>query len=175
MLFEILDNVLDETSVDHLYGYFRDERSWRFMGSGDANKNWRKFIMEIDNKHPLEKKLHSKAHEIFNSICNKDDYYLFRAYAGGYVYGTVHEIHTDGKFQGDIITVMFYLNKIWDITYGGETNFLDQPRKNILFSVIPKPSRALIFDGWYPHCAREVSRSCIELRMVATFKFKKKQ
>jgi len=29
-----------------------------------------------------------------------------------------------------------------------------------------------VFNGQIPHCAREVSRTCIELRMVATFKYR---
>lgn len=68
------------------------------------------------------------------------------------------------------ITVMFYLNKVWDVSYGGETIFINNSG-DITNSVIPKPGRVVIFDGSIPHAAREVSRTCIELRMVATFKY----
>ena len=40
-------------------------------------------------------------------------------------------------------------------------------------AVIPKPGRAVIFDGFITHAAREISRSCIELRMVATLKYER--
>ena len=68
---------------------------------------------------------------------------------------------------------MFYLNKLWDVSYAGETIFLNNIG-DITNSVIPKPGRVVIFDGTIPHAAREVSRICVELRMVATFKYEHK-
>ena len=73
-----------------------------------------------------------------------------------------------------IYTVMFYLNKIWALIYAGETVFLNKEKTEIENAVIPKPGRAVIFDGFITHAAREISRSCIELRMVATLKYQRK-
>ena len=56
--------------------------------------------------------------------------------------------------------------------YAGETIFLTQDWNDIWKSAIPKPGRAVLFDGFLPHGAREVSRDCVELRMVATIKYK---
>jgi SM-20-related protein len=61
------------------------------------------------------------------------------------------------------------------MSYGGETIFTNPERTEIIHSVIPKPGRALLFDGFIPHCAREISRTCIELRMVATLKYFKNE
>ena len=99
---------------------------------------------------------------------------MLRAYASGNIYGTVHEIHQDdGAINyNEIITIMFYLNKIWDMSYGGETIFLSPDKQEISNSVIPKPGRAVLFDGAILHGAREIGRQCIELRMVASFKYK---
>jgi hypothetical protein len=69
---------------------------------------------------------------------------------------------------------MFYLNKIWGLPYAGETIFLNKDKTEIENAVIPKPGRAVIFDGFITHAAREISRSCIELRMVATLKYQRK-
>ena len=97
---------------------------------------------------------------------------LTSSYASGYLYGTHHEIHPD-YLKGGGITVMFYLNKVWDVSYGGETIFINNIG-DITNSIIPKPGRVVVFDGSIPHAAREVSRICVELRMVATFKYEYK-
>ena len=91
------------------------------------------------------------------------------------VYGTMHDFHEDGANDyNQIYTVMFYLNKIWALIYAGETVFLNKEKTEIENAVIPKPGRAVIFDGFITHAAREISRSCIELRMVATLKYQRK-
>ena len=105
---------------------------------------------------------------------NLDKKFSFRrGYFGGQVYGMVHDFHydDDATKYDQIITVMFYLNRTWTIEYSGETIFLTEDWKDIQNSVIPKPGRVVIFDGYIPHAAREVSRVCVELRMVATFKY----
>ena len=86
----------------------------------------------------------------------------------------MHEIHQDeGESElNEVFTIMFYLNKKWDVTYGGETYFLDHTHNNLWKSILPKPARVVLFDGSIPHAAREVSRICTDLRMVATFKYK---
>ena len=84
-------------------------------------------------------------------------------------------MHTDGGYEDHCYTVMFYLNKVWTMSYGGETIFTNPERTEIIHSVITKPGRALLFDGFIPHCAREISRTCIELRMVATLKYFKNE
>ena len=75
--------------------------------------------------------------------------------------------------EDDCFTIMFYLNKIWDMSYAGETIYTDPTRSEIIKSIIPKPGRVAVFNGFIPHCAREVSRTCVELRMVATFKYRR--
>ena len=59
------------------------------------------------------------------------------------------------------------------MSYAGETIYTNPERTEIISSVIPKPGRGVLFNGFIPHCAREVSRTCVELRMVATFKYRK--
>ena len=41
-----------------------------------------------------------------------------------------------------------------------------------MYSILPKPGRAVFFDGSFLHAARETSRICNDLRMVVTFKYK---
>ena len=172
-MIQILDNVFNNKDIDTFYGEFRDFTAWKFTG-GVGEKNWRKFDLILDKEHPVHYKLFKKSDEIFKKTLPSlaSTHSCKYNYASGYVFGTHHEIHSDyPKDWG--YTVMFYLNKIWDISYGGETIFINNIG-DITNSVIPKPGRAVIFDGSIPHVAREVSRICVELRMVATFKYEHK-
>ena len=65
---------------------------------------------------------------------------------------------------------MFYLNKEWNVNFGGETVFY-YPENESITSILPRPGRAILFDGSIPHLARDPSRICPELRMVATFQY----
>ena len=174
-MIEIIDNVFDEKTVDILYGHFRDYDSWFFTGEGRTGTNWRKFIINLDYYNKTHEVLYKKADEIFKRTLPHliNTHSLDRPYASGYLYGTHHEMHTDGKDENDCFTIMFYLNKIWDMSYAGETIYTDPTRTEIIKSVIPKPGRVAVFNGFIPHCAREVSRTCVELRMVATFKYRR--
>lgn len=175
MIFKIYDNIFDSETIDYLYGYFRDLNPWFFIGQGGLNLNHRKFFSELKN-NKAGKLLKDKATEIMEEENLLSEYVVDKSYASGNIFGTVHEIHVDGEAikVGDVVTVMFYLNKIWEMEYGGETIFLTPSRKDIMQSVIPKPGRAVLFDGFIPHSAREISRICNDLRMVATIKYDKK-
>tara|TARA_R100000664_G_C2752416_1_gene139713 strand:- start:846 stop:1394 length:549 start_codon:yes stop_codon:yes gene_type:complete len=173
MFLKIKDNLFNEKIIDDLYFYFLNEKPWTFTGIANQEENqWRKFSADIDKKHLLEKVLFEKSDEIFKSELPQkfNNYYIGQSYASGYLYGTHHEIHTDCQKKDDGYTVMFYLNKAWDVTFAGETIFIDENR-DVQKSIIPKPGRALFFDGSIPHCAREVSRICIDFRIVVTFKY----
>mgnify|MGYP003135779776 FL=1 len=170
-LFEIVDNVFDNKTVDLLYAVFRDQKRWRFHGYG-ANPNNRKLDIVLSNKNKIDKILFDCADSIIkqNNLQNFVTYK--RAYASGYTHGTIHDLHRDdGADQNNkIFTIMFYLNKIWNVTYAGETVFLHD--NEMITSILPKAGRAVLFDGSIPHLARDPSRICTELRMVATFKYK---
>jgi len=172
-LFLILDKVFSDATIDTLYGHFRDSKAWKFIGEGNDNSNWRKFTYLLKKKNKIDNILFFKANEILRNNGLQDSTKLIRAYASGNIYGTVHDIHKDdgATNYNEIITIMFYLNKVWDMSYGGETIFLSPDQQEILNSVIPKPGRAVLFDGAIPHGAREVGRQCIELRMVVSFKY----
>jgi len=179
-MIKVIDNVFDEKEIDFFYGEFRDNMSWAFIGGANDESNWRKFHMFLKKDNPVHSKLFNKSDELFKKTLPsfsethklKSSSEYANAYASGYLYGTHHQIHTDYQ-KNTGFTVMFYLNKIWDISYGGETIFINDIG-DITNSIIPKPARVVIFDGSVPHAAREVSRICVELRMVATFKYERK-
>jgi hypothetical protein len=174
-LFEIYDNLFDSHTLDTLYGEYRDYVPWRFIGAADeTNQNtWRKFQYILNKKKKIDRILFKEAHNILRKN-NLDKIVKFkRAYGNGNIYGTVHHFHEDDGAQNynEVFTIMFYLNKEWFMHYGGETVFLTQDKNEIWKSVIPKPGRAILFDGFIPHAARELSRQCVELRMVVSFKY----
>ena len=173
-MIKVIDNVFDEKDIDVFYSEFRDNMGWTFTGTGGSeNSDWRKFHMLLNRDNPVHSKLFDKSDKLFKETLPSfaETHELKNYYESGYLYGTHHQIHTDYDKGG--FTVMFYLNKLWDVSYAGETIFLNNIG-DITNSVIPKPGRAVIFDGNIPHAAREVSRICVELRMVATFKYEAK-
>tara|TARA_R100001591_G_scaffold55834_1_gene65640 strand:- start:2726 stop:3607 length:882 start_codon:yes stop_codon:yes gene_type:complete len=170
-LFEIFDNVFDDKTIDLLYAVFRDQKRWLFGGHG-VDPNNRKLNAILSNKNKIDNILFDCANKIIKQN-NLDNFVTYkRAYASGYLHGTIHDLHTDdGADQyNKVFTIMFYLNKVWNITYAGETVFLHN--NEMITSVLPKAGRAVLFDGSIPHLARDPSRICSELRMVATFKYK---
>ena len=72
----------------------------------------------LSNKNKIDKMLFNCA----DSIIKKNNLQNFvtykRAYASGYTHGTIHDLHRDdGADQNNkIFTIMFYLNKIWNVT-----------------------------------------------------------
>tara|TARA_R100001015_G_C4591728_1_gene147195 strand:+ start:342 stop:860 length:519 start_codon:yes stop_codon:yes gene_type:complete len=169
-MIKVIDNVFNEKEIEFFYAEFRDNMSWKFRGEALDNTNWRKFHMFLNKEDSVHSKLFDKSNELFkkNLPSFSETHEIKNNYASGYLYGTHHEIHKDYDEGG--YTIMFYLNKIWDVSYGGETIFVNN-LGDITNSIIPKPGRVAIFDGSIPHAAREVSRICVELRMVATFKY----
>ena len=171
-LFKVMDNVFDNRTIDLLYDSFRGKKPWRFIGGG-VEGQWRKFNYSLNSKDKIDSFLFQEATNILNKEKLTNFVKFKRAYASGNIFGTVHDLHVDDFCDNynQIYTIMFYLNKIWDVKYGGETIFLNRACNNIDASVIPRPGRAVLFDGFIPHGARELSRQCAELRIVATFKY----
>jgi|TARA_R100000008_G_C3573629_1_gene163802 Rps23 Pro-64 3,4-dihydroxylase Tpa1-like proline 4-hydroxylase len=172
MNIEIKDNVFKQQTIDELYFYYRDYAPWGFYGDGVGGSNWRKFKKEIEMNNKWDKLLYNKSNLLAKEY-GGDKVSFRRGYLGAHVYGMVHDFHYDdiAEDYNQILTIMFYLNRDWKIQYSGETVFLTEDWQDIKESIIPKPGRAVVFDGYIPHAAREVSRMCVDLRMVATFKY----
>jgi len=171
----VFDDYLDKQEIDTNYFYFRDTVSWNFMGSGGDINKWRKFNYKLKFKNKIEKKLKKQTESILKDMHIFDLLQSERTYASANPYGTVHESHVD--YNEDFsskggITVMYYLNNLWNFNFAGETVFYNKNNQDILKSIIPKPGRITVFDGTIEHCAREVRRDLNDLRMVLTFKYK---
>ena len=171
-LFQVIDNIFDDNNRDKLYGEFRDFKPWRFLGAGSNINKDRKFNYILNKKNKIDKILFEQADKIIEDNNLKKYLTLKKAYASGYTHGTIHELHRDYTSNGfnEVFTLMFYLNKEWNVSFGGETVFY-YPETESITSILPRPGRAILFDGSILHLARDPSRICAELRMVATFQY----
>jgi hypothetical protein len=93
---------------------------------------------------------------------------VLRQYANGHTYGLGGQIHVDDPRDGHY-TLIYYPMLEWKAPWGGETIFL-QPSGDIAFSLMPKPNRAVFFDGRIAHAGRAPNRSFNGLRVTIAFK-----
>jgi hypothetical protein len=168
----IFDDLFDLQTQKDLALYFRNEVSWNFTGAGINGDNWKKFNYDIKSKKNKHiKKLFLCTENILKKLNINSFLKEKKVYASGYPYGTVHAIHSDYKNKNSGITLMYYLNDQWSVENSGETVFYDNSLYDIVKSIIPKPGRAIVFDGNIPHEARSSSRNVSDMRMVITFKY----
>jgi len=92
---------------------------------------------------------------------------LIRCYANAHTYGIDGYPHTDSKRPGDL-TVVVYLNKQWNRTWGGET--MIYKGNKIEHAELPTYNNAVAFPGNAWHVARGVTRICPTLRLTLMFK-----
>ena len=78
--------------------------------------------------------------------------------------------HTDG----DGVTLLYYANLEWDLTWGGHTLFLDDNADDVDTVIGFKPGRIAIFDGSIPHMLITPSPLCPTYRMSFALQFGKK-
>jgi hypothetical protein len=171
ILFNIADDLYDKDSSENIHNYFKYV-PWIFEGSnkGDISTKWK---YNLNYRHPIEINFLELSDKLLkNSGLNKI-FKLKRAYASANTYGFSGEYHYDdnAKEHNEVVSIMFYLNHKWDLNFGGETFFLNKNKNEIEHAVIPKPARAVIFDGFIYHGPRPLSKICNELRMVLTFKY----
>lgn len=95
--------------------------------------------------------IHQLAMIISKKIANNDDYYLERVYANCCTPADAPEPHQD-SIAHDGLTIIYYPNSEWTWADGGETVFFKE--QEIIYSVLPKPGRFVVFDSFVHHCAR---------------------
>jgi len=170
-IFIVEDNLFNTEDAEKIHNYFKN-LSWSYNGQNKTENSlkWNYFlkfdhINEI-NFFDLSNKLLIK-HQLDKTFKFK------RCYASANTYGFSGEYHEDENVDNynKIITIMFYLNNKWKLEFGGETFFLNHDKDEIEHAIIPKPGRAVIFDGFITHGPRPLSKFCNELRMVLTFKY----
>lgn len=170
-IFKIEDNLYDKISSQNIENYFFNV-PWKFDGSNrtDISRKWNYYL---NFKESIENTFLEVNKVLLKKYHLNDLFTLKRTYASANTYGSAGEYHIDdgAKDYNEIITIMYYLNSSWDLLFGGETFFLNQNRDEIVSAVVPKPARAVIFDGFIPHGPKPLSKIYNGLRMVLTFKY----
>lgn len=95
---------------------------------------------------------------------------LLRLYMNGHTFGTDGYFHRDSE-RDDETTCVVYMNKEWVLDWGGETVFAKDG--GIIFSFLPAPNAATLFNSKTLHCARGVSRKFCGLRRSFVIKVRK--
>jgi len=170
-LFIVEDNLYDKVYSEIINNYFR-YINWSFDGS-NLTEDSTKWSYNLNYKHEIEEKFLISSNMLLKKHGLDKIFKLKRSYASANTYGFSGEYHTDdnAKEYNEIVTIMYYLNKEWNFDFGGETFFLNENRSEIEHAIIPKPGRAIIFDGNIYHGPRPLSKVCKSLRMVLTFKY----
>ena len=172
-LLRVYDNLFDQENLRKIYRHFCNDVEWEFGGGNltQASLKWNcfpKFECEA------EKLLWINQEEILESTGLKHILKLHRSYVSANQYGHFGEFHTDEEAEdyNNWFTLMYYLNKEWHLDFAGETAFLNKEGTEIHKSVIPKPGRAILFDGFIKHASRPLNKVFSGVRLVLTFKYK---
>ena len=91
---------------------------------------------------------------VYINLCTKD---------------TVCVEHVDASFPG--ITMLYYPNTQWDLSWGGETLFINA-QKEIQVASIFKPNRAIFFDPRILHTGRAPTSAAKAYRYNIAYKTK---
>jgi hypothetical protein len=89
----------------------------------------------------------TNAYELLNEKYGLQDRNIKQVRVNHVTYGERNSVHQDNV----PITLMYYANLEWDVSWGGHTFFLNEPVDEIYHTVTYKPGRIVVFDGTIPH------------------------
>jgi Rps23 Pro-64 3,4-dihydroxylase Tpa1-like proline 4-hydroxylase len=84
-------------------------------------------------------------------------------------FGDMSEIHIDSDVGG--ITVLYYINEVWDKEWGGETVYYEKGEPVV--NVLPKSGRIALADSRISHVGRSPTRQCTDVRQTLALKFER--
>ena len=166
-LLNVYENILTpeehETCDNALRGF-----GWRFGFKSDLGDEAYK-----DNipfwKLPLDHEPFFTQH-MFNMIEQRTEikFELLEVYCNGQCYGQDGHPHID-NVHGETHTFLYYANKDWNLTWGGQTVFLVDKKR---IGVDPCPNRAILFSTDLMHYGEAYNQFCRDLRMTVCYKLK---
>jgi hypothetical protein len=98
---------------------------------------------------------------------------LVRCCLNGYTCGS-HGYFSAESGAGDGHTALLYINDIWEPDWGGETTLLDE-RNEIVYSVLPKGNRLVLFPTKLRLAGKNISRRCTVLCQTLMFHTRKRR
>jgi len=94
---------------------------------------------------------------------------LYHVYANGHTFGQDGSIHVDAHDDSGR-TLLFYVNPVWDVNWGGATNFYVNSGE--VHGVYPNGNKAVLFPGLIRHCAAPLTRAFKSLRVTIAWKLR---
>jgi len=166
-LLNIYENILTseehETCDDILRGF-----GWRFGFKSDLED-----VTYKDNipfwKLPLDDNPFFTQH-MFNVIEQRTEmkFELLEVYCNDQTYAQDGHPHID-NVHGETHTFLYYANKDWNLTWGGQTVFLVDGKR---IGIDPYPNRAILFSTDLLHYGEAYNQFCRDLRMTVCYKLK---
>lgn len=162
---------IDNFLPDDLYGKLLLEMSrqkfiggWLSNETTDPHGHWNCNFVSNDKSANLADKSgefnNPVVQEVWNWIKENvpefKDKILLRCYMNAHTYGVDGYFHTDSSRDNEKTMVLYIVSGDWNKNWGGETIF--QENDELIFSVLPKKNRSIVFNSNLSHCARGVSR-----------------
>ncbi len=69
------------------------------------------------------------------------------------------------------ITLIYYANLQWDISWGGQTLFLNEKLDEVVYCSLFKPGRVILFDNTIPHMILTPTTHAVEHRFSFVMQF----
>ena len=174
----IIDDAIDYSDIDYFYSLCCQSSyvicncsTQEIQGLED-----RRLKCDLELNHPILEcffKPDSPTQKIFLEYIPNIKYEHARSYINLGIVSDVNRIHNDNKTDNK--TVLYYANRDWDPSWGGQTLFLDSSAKDVIKTVTPRPGRIVIFDGRIPHNVLPMNgRAVPSYRFTVALKFELK-
>ena len=174
----IIDDAIDYSDIDYFYSLCCQSSyvicncsTQEIQGLED-----RRLKCDLQLNHPILEcffKPDSPTQKIFLEHIPNIKYEHARSYINLGIVSDVNRIHNDNKTDNK--TVLYYANRDWDPSWGGQTLFLDSSAKEVIKTITPRPGRIVIFDGRIPHNVLPMNgRSVPSYRFTVALKFELK-
>ncbi len=107
---------------------------------------------------------------LFNIIQTKTEkqFDLLEVYCNGQTYGQDGHPHLDTVW-GETHTFLYYANKDWNLTWGGQTVFLVNNKR---IGIDPYPNSGILFTTDLLHYGEAYNQFCRDLRMTVCYKLR---
>jgi len=167
----VFDNVLLDSAINAIDGSLA-EKHYTLTESDLENGESPIFATELDVQNRLpESSLDRHIAELVCTSFHQQAHRPERSYVNLSRYGDMAYPHRDA--QGSMsknVTALAYLNRQWQIEFGGETKFFDEDGTSI--GVLPHPGRLALFRGYMLHVGSIPNRECRIARYTMATKFK---
>lgn len=164
----IIDEAISKEGIDDFYKFI-NSLSYTKKEQSDEDDQYPIFSVNFHaNKFEEQTEVGSLGKELLEKLRSKE-YSLYRAYINMCHYGDVEYPHLDCESDEDDITVLYYANKDWHYTWGGETQFYES--HEAVMGVTPRPGRYVVFDGNIEHMGTIPTRICNTSRYTLAMKY----